>query len=59
MRKLKCGLIQMGLKGDVSMRPEQIRERMLEAHVQVVRLILGSVGCDADEAVRTLRRANA
>jgi hypothetical protein len=29
MRKLKCGLIQMGLKGDASMRPEQIRDRML------------------------------
>ena len=29
MRKLKCGLIQMGLKGEVSMRPEQIRDLML------------------------------
>jgi len=36
MRKLKCGLIQMGLKGEVSMRPEQIRDRMLEAHVPFI-----------------------
>ena len=36
MRKLKCGLIQMGLKGDASMSPEQIRDRMLEAHVPFI-----------------------
>ena len=32
MRKLKCGLIQMGLKGDTTMAPDQIRDLMLEAH---------------------------
>jgi hypothetical protein len=33
MGKLKCGLIQMGLKGDVSLGPTQIRDRMIEAHL--------------------------
>ena len=32
MSKLKCGLIQMALKGDTSMKPNQIRDLMLEAH---------------------------
>ena len=32
MAKLKCGLIQMGLKGDTAMEPDQIRDLMLEAH---------------------------
>ena len=32
MAKLKCGLIQMGLKGDTTMEPDQIRDLMLEAH---------------------------
>ena len=32
MAKLKCGLIQMALKGDTSMEPDQIRDLMLEAH---------------------------
>jgi len=32
MAKLKCGLIQMALKGDTSMEPNQIRDLMLEAH---------------------------
>ena len=37
MSKLRCGLIQMGLKGDASrMRPEEIRDRMLEAHVPLI-----------------------
>src|SRR5438105_9943290 len=36
MSKLKCGLIQMGLKGEVSMGPEKIRERMLEAHAPLI-----------------------
>ena len=34
--KLKCGLIQMGLKGDVSMGPEKIRDKMLEAHLPLI-----------------------
>ena len=34
--KLKCGLIQMGLKGDVSMGPEKIRDRMIEAHLPLI-----------------------
>ncbi len=33
MAKLKCGLIQMALKGDAtSMGPDEIRDLMLEAH---------------------------
>ena len=32
MAKLKCGLIQMALKGDVSMEPDEIRDLMLDAH---------------------------
>ncbi|NOR20996.1 MAG: acyltransferase [Xanthomonadales bacterium] len=32
MAKLKCGLIQMALKGDTNMEPKQIRDLMLEAH---------------------------
>ena len=32
MAKLKCGLIQMGLKGDTTMEPGQIRDLMLQAH---------------------------
>jgi len=36
MAKLKCGLIQMSLKGDTSMTPEQIRDLMLEAHFPLI-----------------------
>jgi beta-ureidopropionase len=36
MAKLKCGLIQMALKGDASMPPERIRDRMLEAHLPLI-----------------------
>ncbi len=36
MAKLKGGLIQMGLKGDTSMTPEQIRDRMLDAHIPLI-----------------------
>ena len=36
MAKLKCGLIQMGLKGDVAMGPEKIRDRMIEAHLPLI-----------------------
>ena len=36
MAKLKCGLIQMGLKGDTSMEPDQIRDLMLEAHYPMI-----------------------
>jgi N-carbamoylputrescine amidase len=36
MTKLKGGLIQMALKGDTSMAPEQIRELMIEAHVPLI-----------------------
>ena len=36
MSKLKCGLIQMGLKGDASMSPAQIRDKMLDAHVPLI-----------------------
>lgn len=37
MQKVKCGLIQMGLKGDPrSMGPEQIRDLMIEAHIPMI-----------------------
>ncbi|NNF16511.1 MAG: acyltransferase [Gammaproteobacteria bacterium] len=36
MAKLKCGLIQMGLKGDTSMEPEAIRDKMIEAHIPYI-----------------------
>ena len=36
MAKVKCGLIQMGLKGDGMMPPEKIRDRMLEAHIPFI-----------------------
>ena len=36
MSKLTVGLIQMGLKGDTGMTPDQIREHMLEAHLPLV-----------------------
>lgn len=36
MSKVKCGLIQMGLKGDTSMHPDQIRDCMLEAHIPMI-----------------------
>ena len=36
MSKLKCGLIQMALKGDGSMEPLEIRDRMLEAHIPYI-----------------------
>ena len=36
MGKLKCGLIQMGLKGEVAMGPEKIRDRMIEAHLPLI-----------------------
>ncbi len=36
MAKLRGGLIQMSLKGDTSMKPEQIRDLMLEAHMPLI-----------------------
>lgn len=36
MSKVKCGLIQMGLKGDSSMHPDEIRDKMLEAHLPLI-----------------------
>jgi N-carbamoylputrescine amidase len=36
MAKLKCGLIQMALKGDGSMEPLDIRDRMIEAHIPYI-----------------------
>lgn len=36
MSKLKSGLIQMSLKGDASMTPEEIRDHMLEAHLPLI-----------------------
>ncbi len=36
MSKVKCGLIQMALKGDGSMEPDAIRDRMIEAHIPYI-----------------------
>ena len=36
MAKLKCGLIQMALKGDGTMEPDDIRDRMIEAHIPYI-----------------------
>ncbi len=36
MSKLKAALIQMSLKGDTSMTPDQIRDAMLEAHLPLL-----------------------
>ena len=36
MAKVTCGLIQMGLKGDGSMEPLAIRDRMIEAHIPFI-----------------------
>ena len=37
MTKLTCGLIQMALKGDTSMKPAKIRDLMIEAHVPYIK----------------------
>ncbi len=36
MSKVKCGLIQMALKGDGSMEPGEIRKRMIDAHIPYI-----------------------
>ena len=36
MAKVKCGLIQMSLKGDGTMEPSEIRDRMIEGHVPFI-----------------------
>ena len=36
MARVKCGLIQMALKGDGSMEPLAIRDRMIEAHIPFI-----------------------
>jgi beta-ureidopropionase len=36
MSMVRAGLIQMSLKGDTSMSPEQIRQRMIEAHLPLI-----------------------
>ena len=36
MSKVKCGLIQMALKGDTSMEPDAIRDLMIEAHIPMI-----------------------
>ena len=36
MTKLKCGLIQMAFKGDMSMDPDKIRDLMIEAHIPYI-----------------------
>src|SRR6266550_3205551 len=36
MTIVKCSLIQMALKGDTTMSPDQIRERMVAAHIPLI-----------------------
>ncbi len=36
MSKVKVGLIQTGLKGDTSLSPDAIRDKMLEAHIPFI-----------------------
>jgi len=36
MAKLKCGLIQMAFKGDMSMDPAKIRDIMIDAHIPFI-----------------------
>ena len=36
MTALRAGLIQMGLKGSTELSPEQIRDKMLEAHIPLI-----------------------
>src|SRR5512140_2207673 len=36
MTTLKAGLIQMGLKGTTDMTPQQIRDKMVEAHLPLI-----------------------
>ncbi len=36
MAKVKVGLIQMSLKGDTEMAPEEIKERMIAAHMPLI-----------------------
>ncbi len=36
MSTLKAGLIQMGLKGNTDMSPQQIRDKMVEAHLPLI-----------------------
>ena len=34
--KVRSGLIQMALKGDTSMSPEEITKKMIEAHIPYI-----------------------
>ena len=36
MAKLKCGLIQMGFKADITAHPDEIRDVMIEAHLPYI-----------------------
>ena len=36
MTKLRGGLIQMALKADTSQSPEEIRDKMIEAHLPLI-----------------------
>ena len=36
MNKLKCGLIQMSLKGDTSESTDAIRDQMIAAHIPMI-----------------------
>ena len=36
MSKIKSAIIQMALKGDTTMEPDEIRDKMLEAHIPMI-----------------------
>ena len=38
--KVRSGLIQMALKGDTSMAPEEITKKMIEAHSQGLEILM-------------------
>lgn len=51
MTKVKVGLIQLGLKGDTTSSPEEIRGSMLEAHIPYIgQAAAKAVGQDLDKA---------
>ena len=49
MSTLKCGLIQMALKGDGSMEPLEVRDRMLEAHIPYIESFYNSLQFSANK----------
>ena len=54
--KVRSGLIQMALKGDTSMSPEEITKKMTEAHIPFIEeagkkgVVVGREGRNAEKA---------